>query len=45
VSVIEVGLILVGAPGTFYISFIGGVLVVAVILNSRLTRLQRLSRG
>src|SRR5690242_19092182 len=38
VSVIEVGLILVGAPGTFYISFIGGVLVFAVILNSRLTR-------
>jgi simple sugar transport system permease protein len=44
VSVVEVGLILVGAPGTFYISFIGGMLVVVVIFNARLTRLQRLSR-
>jgi simple sugar transport system permease protein len=45
VSVVEVGLILVGAPGTFYISFIGAMLVVVVIFNARLTRLQRLSRG
>lgn len=45
VSVVEVGLILAGAPGTFYISFIGAMLVVVVIFNARLTRLQRLSRG
>jgi simple sugar transport system permease protein len=45
VSVIEVGLILIGAPGTFYISFIGGLLVVVVIFNARLTTLQRLTRG
>jgi simple sugar transport system permease protein len=41
VSVIQVGLILIGAPGTFYVTFIGVFLVIVVIVNSRLTALQR----
>lgn len=44
VSVIQVGLILIGAPGTFYVTFVGVFLVVVVILNSRLSALQRIAR-
>ncbi|MEI7778813.1 MAG: ABC transporter permease [Actinomycetes bacterium] len=36
---IEVGLVLMGAPGSFYITFIGVVLVLVVILNVKLGRL------
>jgi simple sugar transport system permease protein len=45
VSTIQVGLILIGAPGTFYVTFIGLLLVVVVIVNSRLAILQRLTRS
>jgi simple sugar transport system permease protein len=41
VSVIQVGLILIGAPGTFYVTFIGVFLVVLVVVNTRLSALQR----
>jgi simple sugar transport system permease protein len=44
VSVIQVGLILIGAPGTFYVTFIGLFLIAVVIGNSRLAVLQRLVR-
>jgi simple sugar transport system permease protein len=40
VSVIHVGLIVIGAPGTFYVSFVGVFLVIVVIVNSRLSALQ-----
>ena len=45
VSVIQVGLIVSGAPGTFYVAFIGVLLVVVVIVNLRLAALQRRSRS
>jgi simple sugar transport system permease protein len=44
VSLIQVGLILIGAPGTFYVTFIGLLLIAVVIGNSRLTLLQQLIR-
>jgi len=44
VSLIQVGLILIGAPGTFYVTFIGLFLIAAVIGNARLTLLQQLIR-
>ena len=43
VSVIQVGLIVVGAPGTFYVTFIGVLLVVVVIVNERLSAVQRIA--
>jgi len=44
-SVLQVGLIVVGAPGTFYVTFIGVFLVVVVIVNSRLTARWRTGRS
>jgi simple sugar transport system permease protein len=37
-ATIEIGLVLVGAPGSFYVTFIGLMLVVVVISNVRLRR-------
>lgn len=37
-STIQIGLVLVGAPGSFYVTFIGVMLVVVVIANVRLGR-------
>jgi simple sugar transport system permease protein len=42
---IQVGLVLVGAPGSFYVAFIGLMLVVVVIANTRLRRAQYPSRA
>ena len=38
-ATIQIGLVLVGAPGSFYVTFIGLMLVVVVIANVRLGRL------
>ncbi len=35
---IQIGLVLIGVPGSFYVTFIGIMLVVVVIANTRLTR-------
>lgn len=43
VSAIQVGLIVAGAPGTFYVTFIGVLLVVVVVVNARLSALQRIA--
>jgi simple sugar transport system permease protein len=37
-GVLETGLVLIGAPSSWYTSFIGVILIVAVIANSRLSR-------
>lgn len=37
-STIEIGLVLVGAPGSFYVTFIGLMLVIVVMANVRLGR-------
>lgn len=37
-STIEIGLVLIGAPGSFYVTFIGLLLVIVVISNVRLGR-------
>lgn len=37
-GVLDTGLVLVGAPGTWYTVFIGGILILAVIANVRLDR-------
>jgi simple sugar transport system permease protein len=38
-SSIQIGLVLIGVPGSFYVTFIGVMLVVVVIANTRLGRL------
>lgn len=38
-ATIQIGLVLIGAPGSFYVTFIGVMLVVVVISNVRLGRL------
>jgi simple sugar transport system permease protein/ribose transport system permease protein len=38
-SSIQIGLVLIGAPGSFYVTFIGVMLVVVVIANTRVSRL------
>jgi simple sugar transport system permease protein len=35
---IQIGLVLIGAPGSFYVSFIGVMLVVVVIVNMKIAR-------
>lgn len=37
-SSIQIGLVLIGVPGSFYVTFIGVMLVVVVIANTRITR-------
>ena len=37
-ATIQIGLVLVGVPGSFYVTFIGVVLVLVVIANVRLGR-------
>lgn len=37
-SSIQIGLVLIGVPGSFYVTFIGVMLVVVVIANTRLNR-------
>ncbi|MBN8998090.1 MAG: ABC transporter permease, partial [Rhizobiales bacterium] len=36
---IQIGLVLIGAPGSFYVTFIGVMLVVVVIANTRISRM------
>jgi simple sugar transport system permease protein len=38
-AIIQIGLVLIGVPGSFYVTFIGVMLVVVVIANVRLQRL------
>jgi simple sugar transport system permease protein/ribose transport system permease protein len=38
-ATIQIGLVLIGVPGSFYVTFIGVMLVVVVIANVRLQRL------
>jgi len=38
-SSIQIGLVLIGVPGSFYVTFIGVMLVVVVIANTRIDRL------
>ncbi len=40
-GVLDTGLVLVGAPGTFYTAMIGVILVIAVVLDVRIERLGR----
>jgi ribose/xylose/arabinose/galactoside ABC-type transport system permease subunit len=37
-STIQIGLVLIGVPGSFYVTFIGVMLVIVVIANVRLGR-------
>ena len=38
-SSIQIGLVLIGAPGSFYVTFIGVMLVVVVIANTKVSRM------
>ena len=40
VGMIRVGLVMAGAPGYWYQTFVGGILVVAAIVNQKLRRAQ-----